>query len=133
MRDGLRPAFAVTMFFVGTLVRPSEVRIFLAAPHRALIGLLGQYTIMPLCAYCVSLFFEDPAVRAGIVLVGCMPGAMASNVMTALLRGDLILSVTMTTVITMRLKEQDARSRLSSLLGSRNDTPWMSTRTEGMP
>ncbi len=101
MRGGLKPAFAVTMFFVGTLVRPSEVRLFLAAPHRALTGLLGQYTIMPLCAFIASLFFEDPAVRAGIVLVGCMPGAMASNVMTALMRGDLILSVTMTTLATV--------------------------------
>jgi predicted Na+-dependent transporter len=33
-------------------------------------------------------------VRVGGILVGCMPGAMASNVMTLLLRGDLILSVT---------------------------------------
>ena len=39
--------------------------------------------------------------RTGIVLVGCMPGAMASNVMTVLFRGDLILSVAMTTVATL--------------------------------
>jgi BASS family bile acid:Na+ symporter len=56
---------------------------------------------MPLTAAFISLFFEDPQVRTGIVLVGCMPGAMASNVMTVLLRGDLILSVTMTTLATL--------------------------------
>jgi BASS family bile acid:Na+ symporter len=39
--------------------------------------------------------------RTGIVLVGCMPGAMASNVMTLLFRGDLMLSVAMTTIATL--------------------------------
>ena len=101
MRPALRPAFAVTMFFVGTLVQPDQLRVFARAPTRALSGLLAQYTIMPLCAWVVSLGFSDPLVRTGIVLVGCMPGAMASNVMTVLLRGDLILSVTMTTLATL--------------------------------
>ena len=101
MRPALQPAFAVTKFFVGSLVRPDQVRVFLAAPLRALIGLLGQYTIMPICAWLVSLAFSDPALRTGIVLVGCMPGAMASNVMTVLLRGDLILSVTLTSLATL--------------------------------
>ncbi|HEY5656545.1 MAG TPA: bile acid:sodium symporter family protein [Myxococcota bacterium] len=101
MRPALQPAFAATMFFVGTLVRPDQVRTFLAAPLRALSGLLAQYTIMPLCAWLVSLAFSDPVLRTGIVLVGCMPGAMASNVMTVLLRGDLILSVTLTSLATL--------------------------------
>jgi BASS family bile acid:Na+ symporter len=101
MRPGLQPAFAVTMLCVGTLVRPEQVRAFVEAPLRPLAGLLGQYTIMPLCAWAVSLAFSDPVLRTGIVLVGCMPGAMASNVMTVLLRGDLILSVTMTSVATL--------------------------------
>jgi len=101
MRPALEPAFAVTMFFVGTLVRPEQLRTFAATPTRALSGLVSQYTIMPLCAWGVSLAFSDPVVRTGIVLVGCMPGAMASNVMTVLLRGDLVLSVTLTTLATL--------------------------------
>ena len=101
MKGGLRPAFAVTMFFVGTLVKKQEIDAFMAAPHRPLIGLVGQYTIMPVSAFVVSLFFDDPMVRAGVVLVGCMPGAMASNVMTVLLKGDLVMSVIMTTLATL--------------------------------
>jgi BASS family bile acid:Na+ symporter len=101
MRPALQPAFALTMLAVGTLVRPEQVRLFARAPLRPLAGLAGQYTIMPLTAGAISLLFEDPVVRAGIVLVGCMPSAMASNVMTVLLRGDLILSVTMTTLATL--------------------------------
>jgi BASS family bile acid:Na+ symporter len=101
LRPALQPAFAVTMFLVGTLVLPEQVRAFAGAPARALAGLACQYTIMPLCAAGVAAFFPDPQLRAGIVLVGCMPGAMASNVMTVLLRGDLVLSVTLTTLATL--------------------------------
>ena len=101
MRPALQPAFALTMLAVGTLVRPDQIRAFAQAPLRPLMGLAGQYAIMPLAAGAISLLFEDPLVRTGIVLVGCMPGAMASNLMTVLLRGDLILSVTMTTLATL--------------------------------
>jgi len=101
LRPVLRPAFAVTMFFVGTLVQREQLRSFVQAPLRPLSGLIAQYTIMPLVAWGVSLAFSDPLVRVGIVLVGCMPGAMASNVMTLLFRGDLVLSVTMTTLATL--------------------------------
>lgn len=101
MRPALQPAFALTMLAVGTLVRRDQVQAFAQAPLRPLAGLGVQYTIMPLAAGAISLLFEDPLVRTGIVLVGCMPGAMASNVMTVLLRGDLILSVTMTTLATL--------------------------------
>lgn len=89
------------MLFVGSLVRTEQLRAFAANPWRPLSSLLAQYTIMPLSAAAVSLAFDDPLTRAGIVLVGCMPGAMASNVLTLLLRGDLVLSVTMTTLATL--------------------------------
>ncbi len=101
MKPGLEPAFAITMFFVGTLVRKEEVAVFRLSPFRPLAGVLGQYTIMPMLAFGISLFFDDPAVRSGIVLVGCMPGAMASNVMTVLVKGDLVFSVIMTTLATL--------------------------------
>ena len=101
VKPALQPAFAVTMLFVGMLVPPENLRAFLRSPARPLVGILAQYTIMPMTAFGVSLFFDDPMVRAGIVLVGCMPGAMASNVMTMFLKGDVILSVTMTTIATL--------------------------------
>jgi len=101
MEPGLQPAFALTMLFVGSLVRVEQLRDFFRMSSRVLVGLLTQYTVMPLTAWAVSLAFDDPLLRVGIVLVGCMPGAMASNVMTLLFRGDLILSVAMTTVATL--------------------------------
>jgi len=101
VKPALQPSFAVTMLFVGTLVRPEQVRAFAAAPSRPLSGLIAQYSIMPLTAWLVSQLYSDPQVRVGTVLVGCMPGAMASNVMTFLFRGDVLLSVTMTAIATL--------------------------------
>lgn len=101
MRPALQPLFAITMLFVGSLVRREQLRAFAAAPWRVVTGVLVQYTIMPLTAAAVSLAFTDPALRAGIVLVGCLPGAMASNVMTVLLGGDVVLSVSLTTLATL--------------------------------
>jgi len=101
MQPALQPAFAVTMLLVGSLVGREQLRAFAARPLRPVEGLVAQYAIMPLAAGGVSLLFDDPAVSTGIVLVGCMPGAMASNVMTVLFRGDLVLSVSITTLATL--------------------------------
>lgn len=97
----LQPAFFVTMFFVGTLVDPHDVRQLMRSPSRPLVGLLAQYSIMPLSGWLISLAFDDPALRVGIVLVGCVPGAMASNVMSVLFEADVALSVTLTTLATL--------------------------------
>ena len=97
----LAPAFALTMILVGSLVRSEHRQSFRRAPLRPIVGLMCQYTVMPLTAWLVSLAFEDPAIRIGIVLVGCMPGAIASNVMTLLFHGDLVLSITLTTLATL--------------------------------
>jgi predicted Na+-dependent transporter len=65
-KPGLQPAFAVTMLLVGTLVRREQVRAFVKAPTRPLVGTVVQYTIMPLVAAGVSWCFDDPLVRTGI-------------------------------------------------------------------
>ena len=97
----LAPAFALTMILVGSLVRSEHRESFRQAPLRPILGLMCQYTVMPLTAWLISQAFEEPSLRIGIVLVGCMPGAIASNVMTLLFKGDLILSITLTTLATL--------------------------------
>ncbi len=101
LQPALAPAFVLTMVLVGSLVRAEHRESFRRAPLRPILGLLCQYTVMPLTAWLISLAFQEPALRIGIVLVGCMPGAIASNVMTLLFKGDLILSITLTTLATL--------------------------------
>ena len=57
---------------------------------------------MPLLGYLLAIIFQlPPDLAVGVILVGCCPGGTASNVMTYLAKGDLALSVGVTTVSTL--------------------------------
>ena len=57
---------------------------------------------MPLAAYGLYLAFDLPdAIGVGLILVGTAPGGTASNVMAYLGRGDVALSVAITTLTTL--------------------------------
>jgi len=92
----------VIMFGMGTTLQVKDFALILKRPVDVLLGALAQYTIMPLLAYGLCRFFHlDPALTAGVVLVGTCPGGTASNVITFISKGDLALSVTMTSVSTL--------------------------------
>ncbi len=94
--------FATTMFAIGALLPADEVHEVFRHWHTVLGGTLVQYTVMPGLAWLISLFFMDnPELRIGIILVGCVPGAMASNVLTLAARGNVSYSVCLTTSATL--------------------------------
>lgn len=94
--------FALTMFVIGALLPADEVREVFRRWHTVLSGTFVQYTVMPGLAYLMSLFFlNNPELRIGIILVGCVPGAMASNVLTLAARGNVSYSVCLTTTATL--------------------------------
>ncbi len=94
--------FTATMFVIGSLLPSHEVRDVFRRWHTVLSGTFVQYTVMPGLAYLVSLFFLDqPDLRIGIILVGCVPGAMASNVLTLAARGNVSYSVCLTASATL--------------------------------
>lgn len=90
------------MFGMGlTLSLDSFVLVF-KRPKDILCGIFAQYTIMPLLAFLLSKIFSlDPALTAGVILVGTCPGGTASNVITYFSKGDIALSVSMTSVNTL--------------------------------
>jgi len=94
--------FTATMFVIGSLLPANEVREVFRRWHTVLSGTFVQYTVMPALAFLMSLFFLDqPELRVGIILVGCVPGAMASNVLTLAARGNVSYSVCLTTSATL--------------------------------
>ena len=71
-------------------------------PLPVLIGAVAQFVIMPLVALMVVAVMDLPdEVAAGVILVGCAPGGTSSNVVSYLARGDVALSVTMTSISTL--------------------------------
>ena len=71
-------------------------------PLPVLVGVIAQFAIMPTLAWLlVEGFRLAPALAAGVILVGCAPGGTSSNVISYLARGDVALSVTMTSISTL--------------------------------
>ncbi|WP_431209851.1 bile acid:sodium symporter family protein [Puia sp. P3] len=96
------PLLQVIMFGMGTELSLKEFRDVLRMPKGIFIGVVCHYTIMPLVSFSlIHAFSFPPEIAAGVVLVGCCPSGLASNVMSFLARANLALSVSVTTVSTL--------------------------------
>lgn len=90
------------MLTMGMTLRPDDFRILASRPWDIFIGACAQYSIMPLLAWLLVSTFDLPkGVAVGLILVGCSPGGVSSNIMSFLCRGDLAYSVGMTTASTL--------------------------------
>lgn len=99
----------IIMLTMGLTLRPEDFRLLAKRPGDILIGTLAQFTIMPLVAFSLAWLFSlvpalapyRAAMTIGIVLVGCCPGGVSSNIMSFLCRGDVAYSIGMTCVSTL--------------------------------
>ena len=92
----------IIMLTMGCTLSIDDFRQMLSRPLHIFIGSVAQYTIMPLVAWGLShLFSLDPFLTVGIILVGCCPGGVSSNLMSFLCKGDVAFSVGMTTASTL--------------------------------
>jgi BASS family bile acid:Na+ symporter len=93
---------AVTMFAIGYMLPRDEVKQVARRWPVVLGGTAIQYTTMPLIAFAVGKLFQlDQNAMIGMIFVGCVPGAMASNVLTLNARGNTSYSVSLTTSATI--------------------------------
>jgi len=96
------PLLQVIMFGMGTELSLKDFASVLRMPRGVIIGVVCHYTIMPLVGFTLARSFHfPPEIAAGIILVGCCPSGLASNVMAFLARANLALSVSVTTVSTL--------------------------------
>lgn len=92
----------VAMFFIGAMLPRDEVQSVARQWPAVLSGTAVQYLSMPILGYTMGRLFQlDDDNFIGIVMVGCVPGAMASNVLTLNARGNASYSVGLTTLATM--------------------------------
>jgi len=96
------PILAIIMFAMGLTLRISDVTLALKKPLAIVLVVAGQFICMPLVAVFVSWILQlPPELAAGVILVGAVSGGVTSNVVTYLARGDVALSVAMTSVSTL--------------------------------
>ena len=92
----------VIMLTMGMTLKGEDFRILASRPLDIAVGTLAQFTLMPLIAWALVHVLGLPrAVGAGLILVGCCPGGVSSNIMSFLCKGDVAFSVGMTTLSTL--------------------------------
>ena len=92
----------IIMLTMGMTLKPEDFKILAKRPFDIFIGAVAQYTVMPLIAFAmIKLLKLEPGIAAGLLLVGCCPGGVSSNIITFLSKGDVAFSVGMTTASTL--------------------------------
>ncbi len=92
----------IIMFSMGLTLTTQDFKILAQRPFDICIGAIAQYLIMPFLAFTLTRLLHLPdAIALGLILVGCCPGGVSSNVMSYLCGGDVAFSVGMTTVSTL--------------------------------
>ncbi|MCY9184135.1 bile acid:sodium symporter family transporter [Bacillus halotolerans] len=92
----------IIMFGMGLTLQTDDFKELIRKPLYVIIGVIAQYTIMPLVAFGLAYGLHLPSeIAVGVILVGCCPGGTASNVMTFLAKGNTALSVAVTTISTL--------------------------------
>lgn len=92
----------IIMLTMGLTLSTEDFKILARRPLDIFIGACAQFIIMPGVAYMlVHVFHLEPALALGILLVGCCPGGVSSNIMSFLCHGDVAFSVGMTCASTL--------------------------------
>jgi BASS family bile acid:Na+ symporter len=96
------PLLQIIMFGMGTELSLKDFVNVVRMPKGIIVGVVFHYLIMPLIGFTIASLFHFPnEIAAGIILVGCCPSGLASNVMSYLARANLALSVSVTTISTL--------------------------------
>jgi bile acid:Na+ symporter, BASS family len=92
----------IVMFGMGTQMSIKDFTNVKTMGKGVLVGILCQFSIMPLVGYLLTRIFNfEPEIAAGIILIGSCSSGLASNVMVYIARANLPLSVTLTAVATL--------------------------------
>ena len=90
------------MLGMGLGLAPRDFLRVSRQPRAVSLGVIAQFVVMPSLAAAIAVILRLPAPLAvGLILVGCCPGGTASNVVTLIAKGDVALSVVMTSVSTV--------------------------------
>lgn len=100
--DYITQFLMIIMFGMGLTLTIPDFKEIAKRPLPILIGVIAQFVIMPLGAVLVAKILGlNPMLAVGLLMLGSVPGGTSSNVITYLARGDVALSVAMTSVSTL--------------------------------
>jgi BASS family bile acid:Na+ symporter len=77
----------VIMFSMGLTLTTEDFKILAQRPFDICVGAIAQYLIMPFLAFALTKLLHLPdGIALGLILVGCCPGGVSSNIMSYLWR-----------------------------------------------
>ncbi|TYR38017.1 bile acid:sodium symporter family protein [Sphingobacterium phlebotomi] len=92
----------LVMFGMGIQMKVQDFTRIGVSGKGVAIGLVTQFTIMPLVGFLLTRVFDfEPEIAAGVILIGCCSSGLASNVMAYIAKANLVLSVTVTALTTI--------------------------------
>ncbi|XP_069832303.1 sodium-dependent organic anion transporter [Dendropsophus ebraccatus] len=98
----LSAMLALVVFSLGCTVEVAKLWSHLRRPWGIFIGMVCQFGLMPLIAYLLAIGFSvKPTQAVAILIMGCCPGGVISNIMTFWVDGDMDLSLSMTSCSTI--------------------------------
>jgi BASS family bile acid:Na+ symporter len=92
----------LVMFGMGISLKAEDFIRIIKSPLVIILGLALQFLCMPFFAWAISSWLDLPLMLSiGMLLVGASPGGTASNVICYLAKGNVALSITITTFSTL--------------------------------
>lgn len=92
----------LAMLGMGALLTPRDFLLEVKRPQGLVTGLSCQWLLAPLVAFVLGIVLPIPAgIAAGLVLVAAVPGGTSSNILTLFGRGNIALSVSLTSITTV--------------------------------
>lgn len=96
------PLLQIIMFGMGSQMSVKDFAGVIKMPKGVIIGIVAQYSIMPIVGFTIAMLFKfPPEIAAGVLLIGCAPSGLASNVMSYIAKANLALAVTLAAIATL--------------------------------
>jgi BASS family bile acid:Na+ symporter len=90
------------MFGMGALLTPQDFFLEVKKPRGLVVGLSFQWILVPIIAYALGFLLPIPAgIAVGLIFVAAVPGGTLSNILTLYGRGNIALSITLTSITTV--------------------------------
>ncbi len=100
--DLMNIAIAFIMFGVALGIKPEHFRTVLRRPKPVLLGVITQYILLPALTFLLVLVTRPSnSVALGMILVAACPGGNISNLISAISKSNITLSVSLTGITTL--------------------------------
>ena len=95
-------ALAFIMFALGLGLTGNDFLRVIRQPRDFFVGTFSQIILLPIIAFIlVKLWPISPELAIGVMIIAAAPGGVTSNILTSFARGDVVLSISLTAIISL--------------------------------